>query len=252
MDSLIIGAGKLGKRFYHYLKKNQKSVVTLSRSKKKWSTHHIQYDLLGSSEILSKLIKFSTINTVFIVLAPTNRNPQDYRNIYIEGLENILLQLAEQYPEAHYTLLSSTSVYGKQQCGLLDEKVQPEPDNFRGEILLEAEQNFKKLCNNFSIVRASGLYSKERTRFVMSLLAKEKAEDPKWLNMIHEDDLCQWLEAAANNQWPLSIASDGEPLQRSRLHSLEIDMTNYREFKSQYLHQLSLKHSSFADWLKCQ
>ncbi len=248
-NNLIIGAGKLGKRFYHYLISKSENVITLSRSPKPWSHNHIQLDLL--SETISEASAFN-IDRVFIILAPNQRDKEAYSKTYIDAVENVLTALNKVNTHYHCTFLSSTSVYGSEQKGVIDESTAANPNNFRGEILLEAEQNLKRLCRRFSIVRASGLYSKERKRFVDSMLDKEKAEDPKWLNMIHEDDLCQWLEAAANKQWPLSIASDGEPLQRSQLHSLEIDMTNYRQFKSQYLHQLSLKHSSFTDWLKCQ
>lgn len=251
MTNLIVGAGKFGKRFYHYLQSLELSSITLSRSEKAWSKDHISVDLLDTNSQLPILPK---LDYVFIILAPHERTEQAYGKTYIEAATYLLKALKQQQDSFHCVFLSATSVYGSEQLGEVNETVQPEPDNFRGKILLQAEKNIQALHDKISIVRASGLYSSERKRFLESLLDPGKINQSKFVNLIHEDDLCHWLYTAAKQQWPLSIASDGQPATRKMIQQsvTEVNHTNYRKFVSQYLKTLSLKHSSFINWLKSQ
>ncbi|NVJ65840.1 MAG: sugar nucleotide-binding protein [Gammaproteobacteria bacterium] len=248
---LVIGTGKLGKRFYHYLESLGLSVITLSKSAKPWSKNHIQCDLLAKDFVLPTLPE---VENLYIILAPSERTEAAYKATYIDAVANLLKQLKVQQPKLHCTFLSATSVYGSRQLGLIDEASSPLPDNFRGELLLEAEKQVKKLAPSSSIVRASGLYSRQRPRLTESLTNSENISNPKWLNLIHEDDLCHWLYQASYNQWPLSIASDGAPFTRAHLHEekSKIQDEHYRQFKSQYLDFIQLKNSSFTEWLKDQ
>lgn len=249
--NLIVGTGKFGKRFYHHLINNGQTVTTLSRSEKAWSKNHIQKDLLEQELTLPKI---NDLSRVFIILAPAERNEVSYRKTYIEAVTNLLQSLYKENSEFHCTFLSATSVFGSKQLGVIDENVDPQPDNFRGRILLEAEKNIISLCNSYSIVRASGLYSSARSKLIESVLSKEKTTESKWLNLIHEDDLCSWLDFASSQKSPLSIASDGSPFQRQevQLNTRSQKDQNYRQFKSEYLAKISLKHPSFIDWLNCQ
>ena len=62
--------------------------------------------------------------------------------------------------------ISSTSVYGKQQYGLLTEEVEPKPDNFRGEIILKYEHRISSEIDAYTnILRFAGLYDpKEKSQ----------------------------------------------------------------------------------------
>lgn len=247
-SQLIVGAGKFGKRFYHYLLSLNNSPITLSRSEKHWSENHIQADLLGNTLQLPRIPK---LDNVYILLAPNERSEDAYQKTYIDAVTNLLQQLKQQQSSFNCTFLSATSVYGSNQMDVIDEGIAAEPDNFRGKILLEAERNILQQHGQVSIVRASGLYSKERKRLINSLLDPNEVNNPKWMNLIHEDDLCRWLYKASVEQWPISIASDGCPFTRKAIQLSQETMVNttYRQFKSDYLQSLELKHPSFVDWL---
>lgn len=230
---------------------NDEELITLSRSEKAWSKNHIQVDLLSNE---FQLPEFKNLNHVFIILAPSERTEVAYRRTYIDAVSNLLAALKKQTCNFHCTFLSATSVFGLEQLGIIDEKIKPLPDNFRGEVLLEAEKNIQDKSQSFSIVRASGLFSIDRMRLVQSVLFKEQFNNPKWLNLIHDDDLCHWIYTASKNAWPLSIASDGEPFQRKEVQGgLNRQKDNqFRQFKSQYFNKVTLQHHSFASWLSVQ
>lgn len=249
-NSLIVGAGKLGKRFYHYLQSQNHNTITLSKTAKTWSENHIQLDL--SSDF--KLPELPKLSYVFIIVAPNNRTEQAYKNTYIIMASRVLAEITKQHPSVHCVFLSSTSIYGVQQKGVINETIAPQPDGFRGEVMLQAEASIKKVHDSVSIVRASGLYSKQRERLIQSLQDPKQVVNDKWMNLIHEDDLCYWLLKAADQKWPLSIASDSVAFQRQHLvKDLKIlPDENYRQFKSKYLENFVLVYPSIMSWYKCQ
>lgn len=245
--SLIVGAGVLGQRLHDYLHELSHDVITISKSEKEWSTKHYCIDLLNEN---CKLPQLPELDYLFIVLTPSVRDVDGYRDIYLTAVDNLM----KQFPPSnnvHCVFISSISVYGQMQTGTIDEGVTPIPDNFRGEILLEAEVALKSHCQSLSIVRAAGLYSNKREKLLHSLLDKNKATISKYLNLIHDDDLCQWIWQAAKSKWTLSIAADGAPFQRRDLHSAQqYPATSYpRLFSSQFLSKIQLKHPSFRDWM---
>lgn len=259
MTHLIVGAGKLGQRFYRYLQSLDQPTITLSRSPKGWSEHHICYDLLNDQQALPKLPK---ISKVFIILAPGERTETAYRQTYIAAVSNLIALLHQQQTDFHCVFVSSTSVYSGNTETVINEETRPQPDSFSGRILLEAEQNIKQLHTNTSIVRPSGLYSSQRQRLIDSLLDSSQRENPKWLNLVHEQDVCQWLWQAAIHQWPLVIASDGFPFQRKQLQEFQQSLPDStiplqpddsaRRYQSLYLDQLKLQHPSIFHWLQSE
>lgn len=257
MSHLIVGAGKLGHRFYDYLQSLGQTAITLSRSPKSWSKQHICYDLLQNAQSLPELPK---LNTVFIILAPGERSEAAYRQTYIEAVTNLLTYLHQQQTDFHCVFVSSTSVYGGNQETIIDEQIEPQPDSFSGRILLEAEQSIKKLHANTSVVRPSGLYSSQRQRLIESLLDPVQYDNPKWLNLIHEHDVCQWLWQATINQWPLAIASDSFPFKRKQLQDFKRSMSSGisqfpeqqqadKRYLSQYLSYIKLRYPSIFRWI---
>lgn len=256
MTHLIVGTGKLGQRFYQYLKSLDQPTITLSRSPKGWSEHHICYDLLNDKQALPKLPK---ISKVFIILAPGERTETAYRQTYIAAVSNLIALLHQQQTDFHCVFVSSTSVYGGNTEPVINEETRPQPDSFSGRILLEAEQNIKQLHTNTSIVRPSGLYSSKRQRLIDSLLDPEQRDNPKWLNLVHEQDVCQWLWQTAINKWPLTIASDGFPFQRKQLQNFQQSLPDVetpslpdhsaKRYLSLHLDQIKLQYPSIFHWL---
>lgn len=252
MNTLIVGSGKLGRRFYEYLVSEGEKPYTLSRSEKPWADKHIVCDLLKVSNTLPELPK---LDNVYIMLAPDERTEQAYRQTYIHAVSRLIQELHKQQTEFHCTFLSSTSVYEGNLEPVIDESVKAKPLNFSGKTMLDAEKNVKSLHENTSIVRASGLYSKERSRMLDSLLDKAKYNDPKWLNLIHEDDLCYWLHLANQREVSLSIASDGNPFTRQQLQDYVAGKEKQpqeppKQYHSVLLKRLSLKYPSIFNWFE--
>lgn len=252
---LIVGTGKLGKRFFDYLKSNNETVYTLSRNPKSWSEQHICCDLLADKVSISQAIStLPNIAQLYIILAPAARSEGEYRKTYIDAVTNLLEGLESQQQSFHCTFISSIGVFSKDQLGTIDESTLPKPDNFRGEVMLEAEQNVLQKCSSVTIVRAAGLYSSQRLKLIESIMDVNQADNPKWLNLIHEQDLCRWIEKATNKKWSLTHASDAYAFQRKNYakpcNSLALSKDkNFRCFKSQHFDQVELGFPCFSDWL---
>ncbi|AOE50943.1 sugar nucleotide-binding protein [Kangiella sediminilitoris] len=252
MNTLIIGAGKLGQRFYNFLKSEGENPITLSRSEKEWSDNHIQFNMLKAGVELPELPK---LDQVYIIVAPDERNEVAYRQTYIHAVANIVQILHKQQDLFHCTFVSSTSVYSGNLEPVIDESTTPKPASFSGKVLLDAEKSLLNLHPNTSIVRASGLYSNQRSKLIDSLLDKDKYLDPKWLNLIHEKDLCHWLHYAGEREINMSIASDGHAFTRKQLQDF-VKTGQYEEknaekcYRSALLKRMHLKYPSIFDWAK--
>lgn len=255
MNTLIVGTGKLGQRFYDYLASKGEQPYTLSRSEKSWAENHIVCDLLKVSNTLPDLPE---LDNVYIMLAPDERTEPAYRQTYIHAVSRLIQELHKQQTSFHCTFLSSTSVYEGNLEPMIDESVKPKPTNFKGKSLLDAEKSLKNLHDNTSIVRASGLYSKDRSKLLDSLFDKDKYHEPKWLNLIHEEDLCYWLHLAGQREVSLSIASDGTAFTRKQLQDYTAGKVSYgdlesetpsKQYHSGLLKRINLQYPNIFSWI---
>lgn len=262
---LIVGTGKLGQRYYQHLTQasstqNPIEITTLSRSEKSWSKHHIALDISQpiDPECAKQLPLFDTI--VFI-LAPGKRDEALYRATYLDAPRHLLSAL-DTNNSPHIIWVSSTSVYGEQSQRLTNESTIPRPANVFSQILLDAEQAVIQQSARASILRPAGLYSSQRQRLLDSLLNSEQYDNPKWLNLVHEDDVCRHIEFLRQSKQPLLIAADATPFQRAHLqdfikHSCpeshltkmaHTSKTSLRLIKSQQHDQLPFNYPSVFDW----
>lgn len=252
MNSLIVGTGKLGQRFYNHLVSQGEQPYTLSRSEKSWSEKHIQCDLLKVSDTLPELPK---LDNVYIILAPDERTEPAYRQTYIHAVSRLIQELHKQQTDFHCTFLSSTSVYEGNLEPVIDESTNPKPSSFKGKALLDAEKSIINLHPNTGIVRAAGLYSDTRQKLIESLLDKDKYHNPKWLNLIHEDDLCRWLAFAAEREITRSIAADGTAFTRQQFQDY-VQKGKFDEQKAQktyhsgLLKRIKLQYPSIFSWAR--
>lgn len=252
MNTLIVGTGKLGQRFYHHLKNEGENPMTLSRSEKEWSENHITFDLLKAGIELPQLPK---LDHVFIIVAPDERTEVAYRQTYIHAVARLINELHKQQDSFHCTFVSSTSVYAGNLEPVIDESIAAKPANFTGKVLLDAEKALLKLHPNTTIIRASGLYSEQRQKLTDSLLDGDKYLEPKTLNLIHEDDLCHWLSYASEREVNMSIASDGHPFTRKQLQDFvktgQYDETPLdKKYQSALLKRMRLQYPSIFDWAR--
>lgn len=145
----------------------------------------------------------------------------EYRQLYLEGMRNLIAWLAptDKMPRLVYT--SSTGVYGQNDGSLVDETSPTEPATETARVLVETEklllaagreQNFPAM-----ILRAAGIYGPERGYLLKQFLrgeARLEGAGGRMLNMIHRDDLIRAIIAALEGGRAGAIynAVDNEPV----------------------------------------
>ena len=144
---------------------------------------------------------------------------EDYRKLYREGNRHLAAWLAEA-PPAKFIYTSSTSVYGQTDGSLVTEQSPAEPEAETAKVLVEAEQGLLAAARRkfpAVILRAAGIYGPGRGHWLRQFLCGEariEGDGPRWLNLIHRDDLIGTILAALERGKPGEIynAVDNEPV----------------------------------------
>lgn len=141
-----------------------------------------------------------------------------YRQGYVEGLNNVLSSPGLDDTLKHVFFVSSTSVYGESLPSLLDENTPPQPADFRGQRLLEAEAQLDSSPVPSTILRLSGIYGPGRNRMLRLAQQTEKwPERNSWTNRIHRDDAAAFIVhllgkiADGEKVAPCYIVTDSRP-----------------------------------------
>ncbi len=161
----------------------------------------------------------------FVVYAVAAGSPGDeaaYRGAYVEGLRVMLDHLATTRAAPHSLVFaSSTSVYGQEDGGWVDEDSTTEPVDFRGRVLLEAERLVRSWSGEGRVVRLAGIYGPGRTHLVDAVrtgwIGCSVDGASPWTNRIHADDAARLLRFVA--ELPAGAAQtflgvDREPVER--------------------------------------
>lgn len=159
------------------------------------------------------------IDLLYIIMTPSSRDEQGYREAYLTAPNRLLDALSQQQPLPPVVFVSSTAVYGD-HSGEPDEYSEPKPDAFNGRILLAAEQEVS-LRTLATAVRFSGIYGPGRERLLRQVQAiREGGRAPaaQWSNRIHSEDCVGllrklgdgWLQAQM--QWPVVVGTDAMPV----------------------------------------
>jgi nucleoside-diphosphate-sugar epimerase len=160
-----------------------------------------------------------TPDVVAYAVSPGGRSESAYRDAYPVGVARVL----ERAPHARFLLVSSTSVYGEQDGGRVDDDTPALPRDPLGAAILEAERLVLERAPSAAVVRASGIYGPGRT----GLLARVQdgsaltPEEVVFTNRIHRDDLARVLLFLAQRP-ELSgtfVASDTQPVPLGQLHA---------------------------------
>ncbi|MEE4330475.1 MAG: SDR family oxidoreductase [Wenzhouxiangella sp.] len=210
---LIAGFGDLGQRLSARLTAASNwQVHALRRSSGPGTGDPIYHRAdLTRPETLSDLP--ARFDAIVYQATPSERSPEAYRSIYIEGLGNLLARTATD----QLLMVSSTAVYGQDEGEWVDESSITTPRAFNGEILFEAER--LALAAGGRVVRFSGIYGPGRDALIRRLQSGQArcSEAPvQWTNRIHADDaaatLAHLLERPALG--PVVCASDDRPSPR--------------------------------------
>jgi nucleoside-diphosphate-sugar epimerase len=211
---LIAGAGYIGLRLAELLAEAGHRVTGLRRTPPDDGPAWLAADVLRP-ETLAGLPR--DLDAVVSALAPSGRDEQAYREIYVTGTGHLLDALPER--ALSFLCVSSTGVYGRQDGAWVDEDTPAEPATATGRVLLEAEEQVLARRPDASVVRFSGIYGPGRTWLVDRVRAGEpvQADPPAYTNRIHRDDgagvLAHLLDRALRGEAlpPRVVASDDDP-----------------------------------------
>ncbi len=197
-DVLIVGCGDLGLEIASQLLHTNLNVIGLRRQAIKDSSFPIISADVTRPETLKILSEFNPACLIYCVSAH-EQTDENYQQIYVQGLKNTLAALANTSQLQHVFFVSSTRMYGQEGDTFLDEDVKPEPCDFGGRRLLEAEAFLHQSAKASSrwgstALRLTGIYGPGRTR--MMDLARNVARWPEsntWTNRIHRDDAAAFV-----------------------------------------------------------
>lgn len=194
-EVLIAGCGDLGTALAHQLQDAGISPIGMRRSLILNPTFpYVQADVTSPSS-LSVLANLNPDILVYCVAAKAQTD-EDYRQHYVEGLRHVLNALNGATHLKHVFFVSSTRMYGESGDALLDENTPPQPLDFGGKRLLEAESLLSKAGRSwtYTALRLTGIYGPGRAH--MLSLARSISDWPSqntWTNRIHRDDAAAFM-----------------------------------------------------------
>ena len=192
---LIIGCGKLGQSIGDNL---SELPIEITGIKRKLPNTPASFKIITLDIFSDKFLdNIKSIKPDYLIycVSSDEQTAESYQKNYVEGLKITLDALSQLNDFQHLIFISSTRVYGQISNSFLSESTPPEPNDFRGKILLEAERCLnKKLSFKTTVLRLSGIYGDNRQSLlrVASDLNKWPPKD-RWTNRIHEDDATSFI-----------------------------------------------------------
>lgn len=214
---LIIGCGAIGSALAEVLSRQGHQVTGLKRNPPLFleEGEGLQYVAADISSPAALANLDADFTQVFFIVSPDGRNEASYRAVYQTGLNNLL----DKLPNAHWLMVSSTSVYGQTQGEWVDEESIAEPDNIPSRLIRQAEQRLTAFNSDNIVVRFSGIYGIGREYLLRQVLQAPDIQQspPYYTNRIHQQDcvgvlvflLEQHLAGKSLDQYYL--ASDDDP-----------------------------------------
>ena len=216
MKKLIIGCGYVGCRLAARWREAGHQVFATTRS----PVRADQFARKGWKPVLCDVtkpagIELPAVDVAVIAVGFDRGGGPTMREVYVEGLENVLQRLS---PDARCIYVSSTSVYGQTAGELVDENSQTAPQESSGQIVLAAERVLQANRPRATILRFAGIYGPGRLLREQALRDCKPivASPDRWLNLIQVEDGVSAIEMAEVKGEPGSIynVADDEPVKR--------------------------------------
>ncbi|MGZ0173846.1 MAG: SDR family oxidoreductase [Planctomycetales bacterium] len=231
MRRLIIGCGYLGRRVAACWKLAGDEVFALTRSEQNAGIlcEHGVSPILGDVTDVATLQSLPECDTVFHAVGFDRTAAASKREVYVDGLSNVLDRMAARC--GRFIHISSTSVYGQQEGEWVDEESPCESKTESGEICLAAERLVlgrfadEATSEQGTVLRLSGIYGPDR---LLSRIDALKNAQPLpgpqdgWLNLIHVDDAAVTVTSCADSESPedVYLVSDDRPVLRGDYYRL--------------------------------
>jgi len=191
---LIIGCGKLGQGIGMSLSELPIEIVGIKRKLPKIAPRFEILALDIFSDKFSANVGLISPDFVIYCISSDSQTEESYQKNYVEGLKITIKVLSQLDNFQHLFFVSSTRVYGQVTENFLSESINPQPSDYGGRALLDAEKCLKKVLFKSTILRLSGIYGDDRRHMlgIASDIAKWPPED-RWTNRIHEEDAVSFI-----------------------------------------------------------
>lgn len=159
-----------------------------------------------------------TWDAVVFAASSSGGGPAAYHAIYGKGLATALDQAG---PYGRFLYTSSTSVYGQDDGGWVDETSPASALSETAEILQQAEQRVLRAYG--TVLRLSGIYGPGRTVYLKKYVEAGEplpGDGGRWVNMIHRDDAAgaaAFLLTHPDAPGNLYNGTDNEPVRLAEL-----------------------------------
>lgn len=218
--SLIAGCGYVGTALAQLLVAADHSVYAIRRAQSALpkGVTGIWTDLLDP-ELNKKIPR--DIDFVFYTAAPDGRDEKSYRQVYCDGLKNLIDAVKVSSPSLRaFLLTSSTSVYGQENGEWVTEESPTEPQSFGGKSVLQGEHILRESEMPAIIVRFGGIYGPERTNLIEKIKQGLEIGHTHYTNRIHRDDCAGVLKHLAIETMPHEIynAVDDAPVDQQQVN----------------------------------
>ena len=183
---LIVGCGAIGSDLAGVLSAKGHDVTGLKRNPRASAPGRINYVAADISSPADLADLDTDFIQAFFIVSPDGRNEQSYRAVYETGLNNLLAKL----PDAHWLMVSSSSVYGQTQGEWVDENSVAEPDNITSRLIRQAELRLMASSPANIVVRFSGIYGPGREYLLRQAMQTPAIQQtpPYFTNRIHQQD----------------------------------------------------------------
>ena len=182
---------------------------------------------LAETKKLHKLL--ADRDTLFLTVAP-NVAYSSYREVYLDGAQSLIRAVADTAVQ-HIVYTSSTSVYGQQDGGWVDELSPTIPETENGRLLLETENALlahgesTKLI--VTVLRLGGIYGPGRdpaNRLAKSTI-RERTDGDRYVNLIHRDDAISAMSVLLDRPYDgvLNLTDDRPTTRREYYDHLATD-----------------------------
>lgn len=195
MTLLVVGAGDLGLRVATLAAQTGEAVLAVKRTPVSLPTgvRGIWTDVADLD-----LAALPAIDAVLYCLTPDRRDPDTYRQTYVERLRGLLAALERHGRAPRLLFAGSTAVYGAEDGRWVDEDTPTDAASdaalpFNGRILREAEGLLvgrPRAC----ALRIGGIYGPGREMLLRRLRtpgATVQRDPPLWTNRMHVDDVAR-------------------------------------------------------------
>ncbi|MEF8771978.1 SDR family oxidoreductase [Halodesulfurarchaeum sp.] len=223
MRICIVGCGYVGLELASQLADHNHDVTGVRRSESGLKTVEsvspnvdaVQADVT-KPETLAAL---PDVDTVVFAASAGGRGADAARNVYVEGLKNVIEAYGtRQSSPDRLVYTSSTGVYGDHDGAWVDEETAIDPTTEKTRVLANAESVALEMTEDYgksgTVVRFGGLYGPERYRLERYLKGPVTAGS---LNMVHRVDAAgtiRYLLSEELAQNMVVLAVDDEPVDK--------------------------------------